>query len=120
MSGHVAYSHLTVTGVVSGIAALVIFSPPATAQNPPPCAPGDQQCLEQQQREQGAAIARDVVDNVQDGLQRATDALVPERNNGPGIMVLKDGVPWCMPLGQPIPPGAVITSPTGNGVTTYC
>jgi hypothetical protein len=100
-------------------AVTLIAAPAAGAENPPPCAPNDQQCLEQQQR-QGAGIANEVIDNVQNGLDQANDALTPERSGGPGVMVLKDGVPWCMPLNQPIPPGAVITSPTGNGVSSFC
>jgi hypothetical protein len=113
------YSRGLATVFAAGAAALVCSAPPAMAQNPP-CAPNDQQCLEQQQRQQGAGVADQVIDNVQNGLNQANQSLNPERSGGPGIMVLKDGVPWCMPLSQPIPPGAVITSPTGNGVTSYC
>jgi hypothetical protein len=108
------------TAVTAGAAAMLFLAPMAGAENPPPCAPNDQQCLDQQQQQQGAGIANEVVDNVQDGLDQVNDALAPERSGGPGIMVLKDGVPWCMPLNQPIPPGAVITSLTGNGVSSYC
>jgi hypothetical protein len=35
-------------------------------------------------------------------------------------MVLKNGVPWCMALGQPIPPGAVISNIHPSGMTSYC
>lgn len=114
--------HSTLLAAVTIVAGPVVFlAPIAGAQNPPPpCAPGDQQCVEQQQRDQAADIADQIIDNVQDGLNPANEPATPESGGGPGIMVLKDGVPWCMPLYQPIPPGVVLTSPTGSGQTTYC
>ena len=104
--------------VAAGAAALLILAPIASADDPPPCAPDDQQCQDQQKQQQGASIANQVIDNVQQGVdqaKQANEALNPKSSGGPGIMVLKDGVPWCMPLGQPLPVGAVFTSPTGNG-----
>ena len=109
--------------VAAGAAALLILAPIASADDPPACAPDDQQCQDQQKQQQGASNANQVIDNVQQGVdqaKQANEALNPKSSGGPGIMVLKDGVPWCMPLGQPLPVGAVFTSPTGNGVTSYC
>ena len=110
------YSTRLATVIAAGAGALV-FSAPIAVSQPQPCAPDDQQCQQQQQLQQGAGIANDVIDNVQNGLGQLPK---PERSSGLGIMVLRDGAPWCMPLNQPIPPGAVLTSPTGNGVTSYC
>ena len=112
------YSTGLATAVAAGAGALLFLAPIASAQNPPPpCAPDDQHC---QQQQQGAGVANQVIDNVQNGLDQISDGSAPQGSGGPGIMVLKDGVPWCMPLNQPIPPGAVITSLTGDGTSSYC
>lgn len=108
-------SNRVVMAIAAGAGALLLCAPTAAAQNPPPCAPDDQQC--QQQQSPGAGIVNDIVDGVLDPANRLPS---PDSGGGPGIMVLKDGVPWCMPLNQPIPPGVVLTSPTGNGVSSYC
>jgi hypothetical protein len=108
--------------LAAGTAALLISAPIASADDPPPCAPDDHQCLDQQQQ-QGAGIANQVIDNVQQGVdqaKQANEALNPSSADGLGIMVNLNGVPYCMPLNKPLPPGAVVTSPTGNGVSSWC
>ncbi len=117
--------HLTIlaSALAAGTAALLMSAPIASAEDPPPCAPDDQQCVDQQQQ-QGAGIANQVIDNVQQGVdqaKQANEALNPQNStDGLGIMVNLNGVPYCMPLNKPLPPGAVVTSPTGNGVSSWC
>lgn len=119
----VKHSTSVASALAAGTAALLILAPIASADDPPPCAPDDQQCQDQQEQQQGAGIANQVVDNVQQGMdqaKQANDALNPKSNGGPGILVNLNGVPYCMPLDKPLPPGAVVTSPTGNGVSSWC
>ncbi len=103
-------------------AATLSFAPIASADDPPPCNPDDKQCQDQQNP--GAVIANQVIDNVQQGVdqaKQANEALNPQSSTGgPGLMVNLNGVPYCMPLNKPLPPGAVVTSPTGNGVSSWC
>ena len=114
----------TITTLLLGAAAgaMLICAPLASADDPPPCNPDDQQCQDQQNP--GADIANQVIDNVQQGMdqaKQANEALNPTSNtDGLGIMVNLNGVPYCMPLNKPLPPGAVVTSPTGNGVSSWC
>lgn len=113
------------SAMIAGAAALLVCAPIAGAEDPPPqCAPDDVQCQQQQQQNQGAGIADQVIDQVQDGVdqvQDVNDALNPaDRDGGPGIMVSMNGVPYCMPLNKPLPPGAVVTSLTGDGTSAWC
>ena len=117
------HSTILASALAAGAAALLISTPIASADDPPPCAADDQQCLDQQEQ-QGAGIANQVIDNVQQGVdqaKQANEALNPQNSTeGLGIMVNLNGVPYCMPLNKPLPPGAVVTSPTGNGVSSWC
>lgn len=112
-----------VSTVAAGAAALALSVPTAGA-DPATCAPEDQQCQDQQNP--AAGIADQVIDGAQQGMDAARqasdvlDSLPQKRPGETGILVNANGVPWCMPLGQPIPLGVVITSPTGNGQSAYC
>jgi hypothetical protein len=110
------------SALAASAAALLTLAPMASAEPPPACAPDDQQCQDQQKQQQGAAIANQAIDRVQQGVDQANQTLNPQdRGSGPGIMVNLNGVPWCMPLiGARIPPGAVVTSPTGDGTSQWC
>ncbi|MCV7172373.1 hypothetical protein H7I41_20870 [Mycobacterium manitobense] len=112
-------STVVASALAAGVAAFLLAAPIANADPPPPCPPDDQQCQEQQ-KNPGAGIANEVIDNVQQGVDQANEALNPKPSAGPGIMVLKNGVPWCMAFGQPIPPGAVIDKIHPSGMTSYC
>jgi hypothetical protein len=112
--------HLTslASAFAAGSAALLISAPIASAEDPPPCNPDDQQCQEQQNP--GPAIADQVIDNVQQGVDQAQQALPqPQERTGTGIMVLLNGVPHCMELGKPVPPG-VVRPIHPSGLTSYC
>lgn len=112
-------THTTFAASLLAAAAFLLAAPIAHADPPPPCAPDDLQCQEQQ-KNPGAGIANEVIDNVQQGVDQTNEALNPKGGGGPGIMVLKNGVPWCMAFGQPIPPGAVIDKIHPSGMTSYC
>ena len=58
------------TVAAAGVATLFIVAPIASADDPPACAPDDQQCQEKQ-KNQGAGIANQVIDNVQQGVDQA-------------------------------------------------
>jgi len=66
--------HLTTLKAASfalGAVMALICAPIAGADDPPPCAPDDQQCQDEQKQQQGQEIAGQVIDNVQQGLDQA-------------------------------------------------
>jgi hypothetical protein len=90
-----------------GFAALFICAPTAGADDPPACAPEDQQCQEQQ-KNQGAGIADEVIDNVEQGVDQAKEvqnAIDPNTGKpypGRPFHLLLNGVEVCWPVGVPI------------------
>jgi hypothetical protein len=112
----------SLAALTAGAAVALISAPIASADDPPPpCAPDDQQCQEQQNP--GAGVANQVIDNVQQGMdqaKQANEALNPSSDSkGPGVMVLLNGVPYCLQFGKPVPPGDV-RAPDPSGMTSYC
>jgi hypothetical protein len=82
-----------------GAAGALIWAPIAGAEDPPPCAPDDQQCQDQQKQQQGQEIAGQVIDNVQKGLDQANQR--PPAPQGVDVASSKctmvDGVPTMIP-----------------------
>jgi hypothetical protein len=111
------------TGLASALAtataALLIAAPIASADDPPPCAPDDQQCQEQQ-KNPGAGIADQVVDNVQQGLDAAKKVYSDGNTSGPGWQTLLDGIPYCMHMGAQVKPGVVVQNVDPSGVAHPC
>ncbi len=91
----------------AGVGALFILAPIASADDPPACAPDDQQCQEQQ-KNQGAGIANQVIDNVQQGVDQAEqvqNAIDPNTGKpyaGRPFHLLLNGAEVCWPVGVPI------------------
>jgi hypothetical protein len=118
------HSTSLVSASAAAATAFLLASPIASADDPaPPCAPDDLQCQEQQKQQQGAGVANQVIDNVQQGMdqaKQANEALNPSTDSkGPGILVLLNGVPYCLQFGKPVPPGDV-RAPDPSGMTSYC
>jgi hypothetical protein len=94
-----------------GAAAAIIWAPIAGADDPPACAPDDQQCQDQQKQQQGQQIADQVIDNVQQGLDQANQANQrPAAPEGLDVADSKctmvDGVPTIIPPTGLILPGS--------------
>ncbi len=91
----------------TGVAALFFGAPIASADDPPACALDDLQCQEQQ-KNQGADIANQVIDNVQQGadqakqIQNAIDPNTGKPYVGRPFHLLVNGAEVCWPVGVPI------------------
>jgi hypothetical protein len=99
-------------------AALLAWAPIANADDPPPCAPDDQQCLDQQNP--GAGIANQVIDDVQQAAD-LTDKVYDDGDTaGAGWQTLLDGIPYCMHMGAHIRPGVVVANADPTGIAHPC
>lgn len=105
----------TAAALAVGVAAVLICAPIASAEDPPACAPDDQQCQDEKQRQEAAKIAGEVADNVQQGLDQANQA---DQRNPSGVDVgaanctMIDGVPTIIPpQGLTLGPGPHQTGP---------
>jgi hypothetical protein len=99
---------LKAASVALGAAAAIILAPIAGADDPPACAPDDQQCQDQQKQQQGQQIAGEVIDNVQQGLDQANQR--PAAPEGLDVADSKctmvDGVPTIIPPSGLVLPGS--------------
>jgi len=99
--------HASGAALAAGVAALFIWAPVAGADDSSPCAPDDQQCQEQQ-KNPGAGIANQVIDNVQQGMdqakqvQNAIDPNTGQPYAGRPFHLLLNGAEVCWPVGVPI------------------
>jgi hypothetical protein len=95
------------SALAGGVAALFLWTPVAAAEDPPACAPDDRQCQEQQENP-GAGVANQVIDNVQQGVDRAKqvqNAIDPNTGQpypGRPFHLLLNGAEVCWPVGVPI------------------
>ena len=121
--------HFSATTILAGVGAcsVLLFAPIAGADDLP-CEqqPPEQQQQCQQQKNQGAGIANKVIDNVQQGMDRAglvkpmIDPQTGKLNPGPvGVRALVNGVDTCMPAGTPLPFGADVRIVPGD-MTGHC
>jgi hypothetical protein len=101
-------NHSIGAALAAGVVALFLGAPIASADDPPACAPDDQQCQEQQTQQQGAGIANQVIDNVQQGMdqakqvQNAIDPSTGKPYPGRPFHLLLNGAEVCWPVGVPI------------------
>jgi hypothetical protein len=97
--------------LTAGAAALLTCAPLAGAEPPPTeCAPTDQQCQDQQN--QGAGVADQVIGNVKQGVQQAQQAgqsMVDPKTGKPYPFgqfhhIILNGAETCWPVGEGIVP----------------
>ncbi len=104
--------------LATGAAALLTSAPLAGAEPPPAdCAPTDQQCQEQQ--DQGAGVADQVIDNVQQGMQQAGKSMIDPKTGKPYPFgqfhhIILNGAETCWPVGVGISPPDTYTLVPGD------
>lgn len=106
----------TLKGSALSAAALLIWSPIASAE--PPANHGDQQ---QDQQQQGQRIANQVIDGVQQSVDQANQLPINQKTGKPytGLHVLLNGVETCIPFGVPTTAGQRVESVPGDPIG-YC
>jgi hypothetical protein len=110
--------------LVTAAVAFVTCAPIATADDPTPCDSNDKQCQDQNQKDGGSGPVKKIAGEVEKGIDDANQANRPPDSNKnkptQGLFMLINGVPTCLPVGQPAPVGARVEVVPNGPVDGRC